>query len=60
MNCHIMFCCPLFRVALSMWLYLVKRCHKNKCGIIHHLDRKNVYDSLLIQLSDTGGQLVGT
>ncbi|TDH08104.1 hypothetical protein EPR50_G00094300 [Perca flavescens] len=41
-------------VTLSVWIYLLKWCHKKLCGIIHHMDRKNVYDSALMQLTDTG------
>ncbi|XP_061593913.1 protein sel-1 homolog 3-like isoform X2 [Cololabis saira] len=42
------------RVALSVWIYLLKVCHEELCGIIHHVDGKNLYDSVLIQLTDTG------
>ncbi|KAA8589682.1 hypothetical protein FQN60_013047 [Etheostoma spectabile] len=41
-------------VTLSVWIYLLKWCHKKLCGIIHHVDRKNLYDSALMQLTDTG------
>uniref|UniRef100_A0A3B5AKH5 Uncharacterized protein n=1 Tax=Stegastes partitus TaxID=144197 RepID=A0A3B5AKH5_9TELE len=49
-------------VTLSVWIYLLKWCHQKLCGIIHHVDRKILYDSVLIQLTDTGGsrQLVLT
>uniref|UniRef100_A0A3B4VE07 Protein sel-1 homolog 3-like n=1 Tax=Seriola dumerili TaxID=41447 RepID=A0A3B4VE07_SERDU len=42
-------------VALSVWIYLLERCHRKLCGIIHHLDRKNAFGSVLMQLTDTGG-----
>ncbi|KAM4549430.1 protein sel-1 homolog 3 isoform 1-T1 [Odontesthes bonariensis] len=41
-------------VTLSVWIYLLKRCQSKRCGIIHHVSRKNFYDSVLLQLSDTG------
>ncbi|GLD65491.1 protein sel-1 homolog 3-like protein [Lates japonicus] len=49
-------------VTLSVWIYLLKWCQKKHCGIIHHVDRKTKYDSVLMQLTDIGGsqQLVGT
>ncbi|XP_039985010.1 protein sel-1 homolog 3 isoform X2 [Xiphias gladius] len=45
-------------VTLSVWIYLLKWCHKKLCGIIHHVDRKNLYDSVLIQLTDTGDLII--
>ena len=62
MICQIIFLCLVFSVTLSVWIYLLKWCHKKLCGIIHHVNRKNSYDSVLIQLTDAGGsqQLVGT
>lgn len=62
MICQIMFRCLVFSVTLSVWIYLLKWCHEKLCGIIHHVDRKNLYDSVLMHLTDTGGsqQLVGT
>ncbi|KAM6921995.1 protein sel-1 homolog 3 [Xenentodon cancila] len=46
------------RVALSVWIYLLKLCHKELCGIIHHVDGRNLYDSVLIQLTDTGDIII--
>lgn len=62
MICQIMFRCLVFSVTLSVWIYLLEQCHKKLCGVIHHVDGKNIYDSVLMQLTDTGGsqQLVGT
>ncbi|XP_070765272.1 protein sel-1 homolog 3 [Enoplosus armatus] len=45
-------------VTLSVWIYLLKWCHKKLCGIIHHVDRKNVYDSVLMQLTGTGDIII--
>lgn len=45
-------------VALSVWIYLLKWCHKELCGIIHHVDRKNLYDTLLMLLTDTGDVII--
>ncbi|XP_060885719.1 protein sel-1 homolog 3 [Labrus mixtus] len=42
------------RVTLSVWIYLLKWCHRKLCGIIHHVDRKNVYESVVLQLTDAG------
>lgn len=42
-------------VTLSVWIYLLKGCQKKLCGIIHHVNRKNLYDTVLMQLTDTGG-----
>uniref|UniRef100_A0A3P8TLF0 Uncharacterized protein n=1 Tax=Amphiprion percula TaxID=161767 RepID=A0A3P8TLF0_AMPPE len=62
MICQIMFHCLVFSVTLSVWIYLLKWCHQKLCGIIHHVDRKILYNSILMQLTDTGGlrQLVLT
>ncbi|XP_026160908.1 protein sel-1 homolog 3 isoform X2 [Mastacembelus armatus] len=45
-------------ITLSVWIYLLKWCHQKLCGIIHHVDRKNVYDSVLMQLTDTGDIII--
>nr|XP_033477060.1 protein sel-1 homolog 3-like isoform X1 [Epinephelus lanceolatus] len=45
-------------VTLSVWIYLLKWCHEKLCGIIHHVDRKNTYDSVLMQLTDTGDVII--
>uniref|UniRef100_A0A8P4KDE9 Protein sel-1 homolog 3 n=1 Tax=Dicentrarchus labrax TaxID=13489 RepID=A0A8P4KDE9_DICLA len=45
-------------VTLSVWIYLLKWCHKKLCGIIHHVDRNNLYDSVLMQLTDTGDVII--
>ncbi|XP_071343140.1 protein sel-1 homolog 3 [Trachinotus anak] len=45
-------------VTLSVWIYQVKRCHKKRCGIIHHVNRRNLYDSVLMQLTDTGDVII--
>lgn len=53
---HQMSCSRLvFSVALSVWIYLLEWCHQKLCGIIHHLDRNNSYESVLMQLTDAGG-----
>uniref|UniRef100_A0A3Q0QU68 SEL1L family member 3 n=1 Tax=Amphilophus citrinellus TaxID=61819 RepID=A0A3Q0QU68_AMPCI len=44
-------------VTLSVWIYLLKWCQKKLCGIIHHVNGKSSYDTLLMQLTDTGGSL---
>uniref|UniRef100_A0A3Q4AT08 Uncharacterized protein n=1 Tax=Mola mola TaxID=94237 RepID=A0A3Q4AT08_MOLML len=46
------------RVTLSVWIYLLKWCQQNLCGIIHHVDRNNWYDSVLMLLTDTGGVMI--
>ncbi|GAA6217828.1 protein sel-1 homolog 3-like [Lates japonicus] len=45
-------------VTLSVWIYLLKWCQKKHCGIIHHVDRKTKYDSVLMQLTDTGDVII--
>ncbi|XP_006790304.1 protein sel-1 homolog 3 [Neolamprologus brichardi] len=45
-------------VTLSVWIYLLKGCQKKLCGIIHHVNRKNLYDTLLMQLTDTGNIII--
>lgn len=52
---QLLFCCSAFSVALSVWIYLLKWCHKQRCGIIHHLDRNNSYESVVMHLTDAGG-----
>lgn len=49
-------------VTLSVWIYLLEWCQENLCGIIHHIDGNNLYDSVLMQLTDAGGsrQLAAT
>ncbi|CAG5862185.1 unnamed protein product [Menidia menidia] len=41
-------------VTFSAWIYLLKRCQSRRCGIIHHVNGRNLYDSVLLQLSDSG------
>uniref|UniRef100_A0A8C5H748 Protein sel-1 homolog 3-like n=1 Tax=Gouania willdenowi TaxID=441366 RepID=A0A8C5H748_GOUWI len=41
-------------VTLSLWIYQVESCHKQLCGIIHHVNRKNNFDSVMLQLTGTG------
>ncbi|XP_059197524.1 protein sel-1 homolog 3 [Centropristis striata] len=43
---------------LSVWIYLLKWCHEKLCGIIHHVDKENAYDSVLMQLTDTGDVII--
>ncbi|KAG7228882.1 hypothetical protein INR49_008660 [Caranx melampygus] len=45
-------------VTLSVWMYLLERCHRKLCGIIHHHGRKNLFDSILMQLTDTGDVVI--
>lgn len=45
----------VFSVTVSVWIYLLKWCQEKLCGIIHHVNRNNLYDSVLMQLTDTGG-----
>ncbi|XP_069378563.1 protein sel-1 homolog 3 isoform X2 [Paralichthys olivaceus] len=45
-------------VTLSVWIYLLKWCHKRLCGIIHHVDGRNSYDSVLMLLTDTGDVII--
>lgn len=45
-------------VTLSVWIYLLKWCHQKLCGIIHHVDRKILYDSVLMQLTNTGDVVI--
>ncbi|XP_023128656.3 protein sel-1 homolog 3 [Amphiprion ocellaris] len=45
-------------VTLSVWIYLLKWCHQKLCGIIHHVDRKILYNSILMQLTDTGDVII--
>ncbi|XP_073332497.1 protein sel-1 homolog 3 [Pagrus major] len=45
-------------VTLSVWIYLLKWCHQEHCGIIHHINQNNSYDSILIQLTDTGDVII--
>ncbi|XP_030583534.1 protein sel-1 homolog 3 [Archocentrus centrarchus] len=45
-------------VTLSVWIYLLKWCQKKLCGIIHHVNGKSSYDTLLMQLTDTGGIVI--
>ncbi|KAM8887747.1 protein sel-1 homolog 3 [Synchiropus picturatus] len=45
------------RAAFSVWIYLLKFCQK-LCGIIHHVDRSNQYESVLMQLTDTGDIII--
>ncbi|XP_070817191.1 protein sel-1 homolog 3 [Chaetodon trifascialis] len=45
-------------VTLSVWIYLLKWCHTKLCGIVHHVDRNNLYDSVLMQLTDAGDVII--
>ncbi|KAM3620581.1 uncharacterized protein V6R79_025623 [Siganus canaliculatus] len=45
-------------ITLSVWIYLLKSCHQKFCGIIHHISRNNLYDSVLMQLTDTGDVII--
>ncbi|KAM9831359.1 protein sel-1 homolog 3 [Neosynchiropus ocellatus] len=45
------------RATFSVWIYLLKFCQK-LCGIIHHVDRSNEYESVLMQLTDTGDIII--
>nr|XP_046248204.1 protein sel-1 homolog 3 isoform X2 [Scatophagus argus] len=45
-------------VTLSVWIYLLKWCHEKLCGIIHHVDRNNSYNSVVMQLTDTGDVII--
>ncbi|CAK6956152.1 protein sel-1 homolog 3%2C partial [Scomber scombrus] len=45
-------------VTISVWIYLLKWCHKKLCGIVHHVGQKNVYDSVLMLLTDTGDIII--
>ncbi|XP_017278998.1 protein sel-1 homolog 3 [Kryptolebias marmoratus] len=45
-------------VTLSVWIYLLKWCQKSLCGIVHHVDKKNLFDSVLMQLTDTGDIII--
>ncbi|KAM9358011.1 protein sel-1 homolog 3 [Symphorus nematophorus] len=45
-------------VTLSVWIYLLKWCQKKLCGIIHHVNSNNLYDSVLMQLTDTGDVII--
>ncbi|XP_056893155.1 protein sel-1 homolog 3 isoform X1 [Takifugu flavidus] len=45
-------------VALSVWIYLLEWCHQKLCGIIHHLDRNDSYESVLMQLTDAGDVII--
>ncbi|KAL1022557.1 hypothetical protein UPYG_G00029240 [Umbra pygmaea] len=42
------------RITVSVWVYLLRWCDKNLCGIIHHIDQNSKYDTPLIQLTNTG------
>ncbi|XP_033848057.2 protein sel-1 homolog 3 [Periophthalmus magnuspinnatus] len=46
------------RAALSMWIYLVQWCQEAQCSIFHHLNNDEMFDSPLIQLSDTGDLII--
>lgn len=46
------------RVTLSVWIYLLRWCHRGLCGIIHHMDGKNSYDTVLMQLTDAGDIII--
>ncbi|XP_027884145.1 protein sel-1 homolog 3 isoform X2 [Xiphophorus couchianus] len=44
--------------AFSVWIYLLKWCQKKHCGIIHHVDKEHLFDSVLMQLSETGDIII--
>ncbi|KAM6963074.1 protein sel-1 homolog 3 [Aplochiton taeniatus] len=46
------------RNILSVWVYLLERCDKGMCSIIHHVDGHTKYTSPLIQLTDTGDVII--
>ncbi|XP_034561447.1 protein sel-1 homolog 3 [Notolabrus celidotus] len=46
------------RVTLSVWIYLLEWCDMRLCSIIHHLDGKNLFDSILMLLTDTGDVMI--
>ncbi|XP_067086227.1 protein sel-1 homolog 3 isoform X4 [Osmerus mordax] len=46
------------RATVSVWVYLLSGCLLKLCGIIHHVDSNNTYQSPLIQLSSTGNIVV--
>ncbi|KAM7011912.1 protein sel-1 homolog 3 [Tautogolabrus adspersus] len=46
------------RVTLSVWIYLLKWCHTKLCGIIHHMNRNNLYESVVMQLTDAGDIII--
>uniref|UniRef100_UPI0037E8532C protein sel-1 homolog 3 isoform X2 n=1 Tax=Semicossyphus pulcher TaxID=241346 RepID=UPI0037E8532C len=45
-------------VTLSVWIYLLNWCHTRLCGIIHHMDGKNSYDSVLMLLTHAGDVII--
>ncbi|MEQ2181845.1 hypothetical protein GOODEAATRI_015802, partial [Goodea atripinnis] len=45
-------------VTFSVWIYLLKWCQQKLCGIIHHVDKKHLFDSVLIQVSETGDIII--
>ncbi|KAM4739983.1 protein sel-1 homolog 3 [Anableps anableps] len=45
-------------ITFSVWIYLLKWCQQKHCGIIHHVDKKHLFDSVLIQLSETGDIII--
>ncbi|KAK9518893.1 hypothetical protein VZT92_021660 [Zoarces viviparus] len=47
-------------VTLSAWVYLLKWCQGELCGIVHHVGRKRAYDSVLLQLTHTGDVIIQT
>ncbi|XP_074523997.1 protein sel-1 homolog 3 [Halichoeres trimaculatus] len=45
-------------VTLSVWIYLLKWCHTKLCGIIHHVDERDSFASVLMLLTDTGDVMI--
>ncbi|XP_075901467.1 protein sel-1 homolog 3 isoform X2 [Nelusetta ayraudi] len=47
-------------VTFSVWLYLLEPCRAKLCGIIHHMDGNDSYNSVLMQLTDAGDIIIQT
>ncbi|XP_068448886.1 protein sel-1 homolog 3 [Clinocottus analis] len=45
-------------VSFSVWVFLLRRCRQKLCGVVHHVSRTGAYDSVLMQLTDTGDIIV--
>ncbi|XP_035270956.1 protein sel-1 homolog 3-like [Anguilla anguilla] len=42
------------RVSFSVWIYLLRWCSSDLCGILHHVDFNNTFGTPLILLTDKG------
>ncbi|XP_061095763.1 protein sel-1 homolog 3 [Conger conger] len=42
------------RVTVSVWIYLLSWCSSGLCGIVHHVDSNNTYETPLILLNGKG------